>query len=539
MIQFFRSLLTAGEKKDNAALAAIQLVEALGIRATAAETEKRLKWNPSYPGIHSLQALLTQWQAESMVLEVEKDKLDELPPVFLCHTHSNGGEFRVVVRHQGDEVIWLDDNNQPRVMSRLAFTQAWSGVVLLAENNPNAGMPAYAAARRLEWWGKYAVPLVLAALLVFTIVLQLSSPALSLINIAGNLLVQLLNLTGLAIAIVLLQYQVNDMHPAAKKLCSMGGEQDCSKVLKSGGAKIFGITLSEAGFIWFAAGSLYVLQGGASAVHALCCYACLLFIPYSLYYQKKVAKQWCVICLLVLSIFVLQALVYVVFTEKMLLQAVTITGLLHFAACLLIPAAGWFSIKKMATAYTALQLAEQDYFRLKHNPAVFNLLQAGAGVVDVAAAAPVVLNPDAEKAEITIVSSPNCGPCGDAHAMVQKAAALNPHVKFSMVFVTSTNAADSTHQPVKHLLGIYKHQGEQAFTRAMHYWYSQAGRQYPAFNKAFPYQPSLNGVERRQQQMEQWVLQHDITATPTYFVNGKKLPDNYGIEDIMVMLANL
>ncbi len=540
MIQFFKKLFAGNTQKDNAVTAAVQLVKQLGIRATAAETERRLKWSPAYPSLHSLQSLFTQWQVESLILEVEHDKLDELPPIFLCHTYANGGEFRVVVQHSEGKVVWLDKDGARQPVLQSDFIQAWSGVVLLAENNPEGGMSGYAAARRLEWWGSHSVPLILIGWLVLTLAVQVFTPGLTLKTATMTLLLQALNLLGLGIGIALLQYQANDMHPAAKQLCGLGGQQqDCSKVLKSAASTIFGISWSEMGFSWFAGGSLFVLLAGAAPLHALLCYAAVLFIPYSLYYQRKVAKQWCSICLLVLLVVALQAVVYLSFTGFAAYGQVTVIDSIRYAACLLLPFGVWYAVKKMAAERVALQLAEQDYFRLKHNPAVFDLLQAHEKTTEVNTAAPVVLNPEGNKAVITLVSSPNCTPCGEAHTLVEKAARLHPEIRFNIVFVTSTDEADSTHQPVKHLLAIAKHQGSEHFMKAMHYWYETAGKEYKAFNHAFPYQPSQNGVEQRMEQMEQWVLQHNITATPTYFVNGKKLPDNYGIEDIMVMVANL
>jgi protein-disulfide isomerase len=540
MIQFFKNLFAANIPKDNAVIAAVQLIRALGIRATATETERRLKWSPAYPSLHSLQSLFTQWQVESLVLEVDHEKLDELPQVFLCHTYANGGEFRVVVQHSGDKVVWLDREGVRQQVQKSDFIQAWSGIVLLAENNPEGGMTGYAAARRLEWWGRYAVPLTLIGWVVFTLAAQVFTPGISLKAAVMALLLQTLNMIGLGIGIALLQYQVNDMHPAAKQLCGLGGQQqDCSKVLKSAASTIFGITWSEIGFSWFAGSSLFVLLAGATPLHALLCYAAVLFIPYSLYYQRRVAKQWCSICLLVLLLVTLQAVVYASFTGFAAYMQVTVIDGIRYAACLLLPFGLWYAVKKMAAERVALQLAEQDYFRLKHNPAVFDLLQAHEKTAEVNTASPVVLNPDGDKAVITLVSSPNCTPCGEAHALVEKTARLHPQVRFNIVFVTSTDEADSTHQPVKHLLAIAKHQGNEPFMKAMHYWYETAGKEYKVFDQAFPYQPSQNGVEQRMEKMEQWVLQNNITATPTYFVNGKKLPDNYGIEDIMVMVANL
>ena len=40
-------------------------------------------------------------------------------------------------------------------------------------------------------------------------------------------------------------------------------------------------------------------------------------------------------------------------------------------------------------------------------------------------------------------------------------------------------------------------------------------------------------------EMGHWISEHEITTTPNYLVNGKMMPEIYGVEDILAMVANL
>ncbi len=112
-----------------------------------------------------------------------------------------------------------------------------------------------------------------------------------------------LKLAGVVITVLLLWYEIDKANPVLKQICGMGSQTNCAAVLGSKQAKLFGgVSWSEIGFFYFAGGFISLLVSGANAAYTLQLLAWLnvLALPYtifSVYYQWRIAKQWCPLCL--------------------------------------------------------------------------------------------------------------------------------------------------------------------------------------------------------------------------------------------------
>src|SRR5699024_12035574 len=114
----------------------------------------------------------------------------------------------------------------------------------------------------------------------------------------------LLSLIGMVVTGGLLWYEVDHQNPVLKKICTSGRNTNCGNVLQSKAAKLGGIiSWSEIGFIYFSGGFLSLLLSGMSSdVMFLLGWLNVLAAPYvlfSIYYQWRIAREWCVLCLTV------------------------------------------------------------------------------------------------------------------------------------------------------------------------------------------------------------------------------------------------
>lgn len=107
-----------------------------------------------------------------------------------------------------------------------------------------------------------------------------------------------------AIATLLVWHDIDRYSPAVQAVCGISKKLNCNAVLDSKGSGLFGIKWSTIGFSYFVGGLLYIMVKGfdhATALSTLWQINLLgtLYVFYSLYYQWKIAKNWCVLCLLV------------------------------------------------------------------------------------------------------------------------------------------------------------------------------------------------------------------------------------------------
>jgi len=406
----FSKILSGKAELDNTVIAVTQLVKELKIEIAASEIRKKLKWSPSYPGISSIQSFLKQWNAYTIVLDVNKENIHKLPPVFLCHIPAEKDSFKIVTKHDETSVQWLTNNDENITLPINEFLEKWSGIVLIAEKRENSGMPDYKSVRRMEWWEKYAIQAVLLVLAFAAFAHALIGANAGISVLVTTILLQLFNITGILICLTLLRYLIDDTDDAVKQICRIGkSSKDCTKIITATDSNFFGFSWAEIGLAWFFGAGLCMATTGTNIVAGLFSIVAILFIPYSVYYQVRVAKQYCIICLYILCIIGIQAGLYLyLFTT--LFSAISLNSIFYdlpaALCCILIPAICWLTLKRFIFNRKALLLAEQGYFRLKHNQKNYDLLQTNAASIDTSKGSPVSFNSDNNNAfEITIVSS--------------------------------------------------------------------------------------------------------------------------------------
>lgn len=308
-----------------------------------------------------------------------------------------------------------------------------------------------------------------------------------------------------------------------------------------------GISWSSIGFCYFTGMSLAQVLPGAhnASVSALLSFLNLLSLPYilfSVYYQWKVVKQWCVLCLAVQTILALQLLVSVS-GGLYKFPPVAMSGLpyLQLLFCFFMP---------MVILYIlipALKKAKEgrEYYhtlrRFKNNEQVFEAILSrqrktqqstdGLGIT--------LGNPNA-KWRVIKVCNPYCGPCAKAHPAVEELINRNRDIQLQIIFTASGEDADPKTAPVQHLLAIASTGNESVVKQALDDWYNAPAKDYSIFATKYPVdKTALTTQKGKVQAMKAWCDAEQISFTPTFFVNGFQLPDTYHISDLNFLLTAL
>lgn len=129
----------------------------------------------------------------------------------------------------------------------------------------------------------------------------------------GNMLLALwsiLDLMGIVVCFFLLQKQVRSHSHWGDKVCSLFHQKDCNAVLHSDHAQWGGFTWSEIGGAYFVVHLCWSFTAIPSAISILSVIGVvtLLFSVWSVWYQAFVVRQWCVLCLFVQVVILLQFL---------------------------------------------------------------------------------------------------------------------------------------------------------------------------------------------------------------------------------------
>ncbi len=538
----------ANSLRTNLENVAVRFLQTLKVPVTATTVKERIQSHPDYPSLYSLSDVLEKLHVENAAYEMEQEKLPELEPPFVAYMHlSGGGDFVLVTAKTADTVSYLTDSGKVTTEDHKAFNEKWNKVVLLAEPDAKSGEEKYQEALAKE--KKDAMRGSLLKLSLAGIVVLLLAVLLGDTSVAGsvgaNSLVYITKLMGIAFTGLLLVLEVDKTNAFVKNICSAGKQTDCDAVINSKAGKIFGISWGEAGFFYFASTLLFSLLPGipmAMKMPWLAITATLTapYIVFSLYYQYKVVKQWCPLCLAVQGVLALELLWAIVFfwaSDTKIGEAMTGQMMALVLVCVLAPLTAWYWVKPSLIKAKAEAQYRYSYKRLLYNPEYFNhLLQQQPQAPDGWQSLGITIGNPAAPNTILKVCNPYCGPCASAHPVLEDIVNHNDQVKLTVIFTATNQPEDSKAPPVKHLMAIAA-KGDRAMAqKALDDWYLAEKKDYNVFAAKYPMNGELEQQGPKLDAMEQWCKDAEIAFTPTIFINGKKIPENYNIEELKHIL---
>ncbi|XZF13536.1 vitamin K epoxide reductase family protein [Chitinophagaceae bacterium MMS25-I14] len=522
---------------------AIALAQQLRIPVTATSLKNRIEEDPYYPSLYSLSATYDKFGIENAAYEVSTEKLDELQPPFIAYmNHRPGGkDFVLVTALNSENILFTADGRKTEALSREAFIEQWENIIFSAVPSADSGEKNYLQIRKQEQKqtkrkSMLAVTAICALLLGIATVINLGSPALYLYFFP----VLLLKLLGTAAAVILLVYDIDKENSWVKSICTAGKQTNCDAVLHSSAAKVVGISWSEAGFFYFAATTLFLLFPGINyTAKALWLVPAAIgasaYIPFSIYYQWRIVKQWCPLCLSVQAVLLGELcwaathLYNGLYSSSAWTWAPISAGIFCFA----IPILAWYILKPILHNAKEMPLYRAAYKRLLYTPGIFSsLLQEQAPAPDGYQHIGITLgNPDAANTIIK-VCNPYCGPCAGVHPVLHNLVAHNPDVNIKLIFTATPSEKDKRSAPVKHLLAIAA-MGDAAITaKATDDWYLAAEKDYTAFATKYPMNGELKQQDEKIEEMTRWCDAAEITYTPTLFINGHRLPETYSADEL-------
>lgn len=523
-------------------------INLLKLPVTTSSLKRSLEENPYYPSLYSLSNTFDRFQIPHTAFTIDKENFERLPPppfVAWLKNQSTGKDFVLVTAVQNGSVSYIADTKKDKTVSREEFLNDFENIILLAEADKKSGEKDYAENRRKEIIKRNQNNYLIGAgalLLIISIFLFISAPAVLLLPAS---LILGIKMAGLTVSILLLIYEIDKSNAFVKNICTAGKKTNCNAVLASKGSKILGISWSEMGFFYFASTVIFLLFPGIEFstklfVLAVANLIAAPYIIYSLYYQWKVVKQWCPLCLTVQGVLGAELIWAVAFfwqNAYLPESPALISAILPIILCLILPITLWYVLKPLLLKSKNEPMYKAAYKRLLYNPDTFNnLLQQQQTAPEGYEHLGITIgNPDAGTTIIK-VCNPYCGPCAKAHAVIHEILHNNKDVKLKLIFTASNEENDERGIVARHLLAISKKQDPVQTSLALDDWYLADKKDYAAFAEKYP----LNGEIKEQKNlidvMSNWCKEADIIGTPTFFINGKRLPDTYRIEELKYIL---
>ncbi len=524
---------------DNCLNITTLLLDLLKVEYTKSFLTSKILEHPNHPSLLSISDTLQAYNINVFAIKVDQDKLSEIPiPAVVQISDGKQEQFTVLTDINGETVTVQNGKRNKEILPTEDFTRQWTGVCLLCETNERVAEPGIKERIKQRKRDRLIGTVVALFLLVLTISSLYEFNTFP--NQDGLVLIvnSLLKMTGVGITIVLLWYEIDQFNPVLQQICSGGRNVNCNAVLHSKYASFFNgrISLSSIGLSYFVGTLLCQVftsyASDAIFITSLLSFTAAPFVIFSLYQQAFVVKQWCKLCLYIQFVLMAEIILATFLGWNMVtVRPYTISIILFFA---LLPLAAWWFVKPLIKIKKRARITNRNLAKIKNNPEVFfKILERG----DIIKQNPVnlglsLINKTAKHTVIK-VCNPYCKPCAKAHLILEE---LYKEGLINLQIIFTAHPKDSYRsKPVKHFMTIKD--DIDLLQSVLNDWYTDPNKGYDAFTKKYP----LNGVGKNGDKelflMYDWCQSQKIQFTPTIYIDGKQLPDEYGVEDLKTVLV--
>lgn len=518
---------------------ASRFIKACGIKADTTFFEQRLKSHPDYPALTSLTDTLDELGITYSAMLVDKERVQDISFPALFHLEKNGrGDF---------DIIYSAADLKTRELAILPF---WDGVTLGIAPDSKINNTAHEAVtkqkRKLMLWQSVFIACFISIAVISSAIhfsVWLSA-------------ISLLSLLGTVVCSLIIMHSMGKSTQLVNQICSSNMQNGCDKVLQSNAGQAFGknISLGDIGLAYFSGILLYSVAmaafNQADAALTLLVLPAVLSIPvvsWSLYYQKKIVKAWCRMCLLVAAILLLQAVVIAIGNTSFTFNwnNTSPNVLIAAAVCFLFPAS-WFLVAPLLRKASEADAFAGDIMKWKRDPEIFLLnLQRGEALPQVKLRGDIVLGNAEAPLQLLIISNPFCNPCAEAHKELEKLIAAHTQevaLTVRFLFSVAPGMEDDGRKEVVALIMEACRQdsltGRSIHIHPVDAWYREMNIEKFRERYKLPIKPDID--EEILKQQEEWCIEQNFAFTPTIYANGYLLPRHkYAISDIAGLLPSL
>ncbi|MBS7566947.1 thioredoxin domain-containing protein [Mucilaginibacter sp. Bleaf8] len=524
-------------KLDNTQAVVIKFLELLNIPENDNVVLKKLGSHPEYPSLLSIDDVLTDVGVETYSFQIEREKIEDIPCPFIAHTKSDG--FVLVKKSSKQQLVLYNEQKAHYRLNIDQFSEAFDGIVLFAANPsgikktiPNSLMVQVKRATVA-----FAL-LTLFGLLIYNVDIYRTSDQKSLWTLVALFF---LKAAGIFLTSLLLIQGFDANNSFVKKICRINAKTSCENVLSSQAAKAFGgFSWSDVGFVYFTATffSMLFTRELDSMVRLiyLINIVSLPYTVYSIYYQYKVIKQWCVLCCLVQFVLWMEFITLSINTTMSFsisnLQPVT-----TLAICFISIVLFWTVTKELIAGYLQLNPLKEQLRKFKYSAKIFDLILLSQ---------PRCILPDPKwciqignsfaKNNIVLVTNPFCPSCKSIHNELDKWLQDRVDLNILIVFAPDLEEKGVKNQMIQHLIALSALENSSILIEAMRDWYAAGTYDYTGWSRKYPVTID-ESVTLKSQSHRHWCETTQIQHTPTMFLNSHSLPNTYSLNDLKYLLT--
>lgn len=505
----------------------LRTLQCLKVPHTATYAKKLFEEHPYKDSLYGLSRMLDMYKVTSQGIKVSDKTVLPLLPLPIVAQVSK--EF-VLVSSITEKSVVYEWRETRLCVDAETFKKRWSGVILTFNPTEESREPDYVAHVKAEWikYGKYAAVCFLLFVLIYNRVI-VSCSSYSIFQFVPLMVSAL----GLTVCFLLLEQQIHAESRVGQRICTLMKQSSCNSVLDSSASVFFGqISWSEIGFGFFLSYFfLLLLYPNGFSILTVISICALPYTFWSVWYQWRRARQWCMLCLIV------QGLLW-------MLALSMVCASMHDGYCFEWQSAQYVCCTisiSVLTVHLAVPFIggtrrewhwKYAYGHLKANRAVYDTLQAGQAVNPTGTEATTLcFGPKDARHTLTILSNPYCNPCARLH----KKLAVFEGKPFRIQFILSSFNSE-LERTNRYMIAAYQQLGPAKAAEILDAWYAGGKTQFEDFFSPFNLDINTIGVEEEMKRHTRWREQTEIRTTPTILVDDRRLHAEYQVEEIVDIL---
>lgn len=260
--------------------------------------------------------------------------------------------------------------------------------------------------------------------------------------------------------------------------------------------------------------------------------------------QAFVVKSFCPLCIANLSVFPIVASILLTTKPFILpIDEIEIT-LAKFALIYIMVLPVWICIKALVKGKSFLEQEVRKAKRIKFDKSVFfHILSTQPKVDNTEWENDIIFGQKDSDFQILMVSNPFCRPCSQTHqildSIVEK---YSDSLKLVLRFPNNHESDSHKNRTISRLIQLYQRQSldlsdHVSQNTVFKDWYAYQDES--VFNKKYPETIPYIQVDQLMYQNDMWAKKNKITMTPLVYINGHKLPKQYSVNDLAVLIPSL
>lgn len=323
-------------------------IKSEGIKLNLQEFLFRAKNHPEYPSLLAITDCLSFFKIDNGIISVESPKIGLLPDRYVTLLKNENGQPQLYFIEKIDDVYYHLIGKKNTEISKSELESRWSNLVLLLEKS-KAKEKGIGIENN---YSKFFPSIYIFMFLYLLIQFDTSSQ---------SKLFFIFPVMGILFSVASVKELLGIQHELLYRFCNITVSSSCATVVGSTKWKIFEIVnFSDLSMVFFTSQFItlvvFLLSGNATIYFNIQQILLLSAVPVlllSAYYQKFVEKKWCPICLVIISIIILEIGYLFVFqniTFTFSVFSIVLYGLVFMSVLIV-----WSALKKLLTNLKVLK----------------------------------------------------------------------------------------------------------------------------------------------------------------------------------------